>query len=98
MTGRKALATIAARLAAAHGAPANVVNVSVPATGRNVQWAVVDELLKGKSPKVMVIGVDAHPAHYGHRAFKYVAPRDAIIAPPAPLLHSYLYDLAYLPS
>ena len=83
---------------AARGVKAHVVNFSAVAAGRNLQWAVVDELLKTKSPKVIVIGVDARPYYYGHPAFKYVAPVDAIIAPPAPLLHNYFHDLAYLPS
>ena len=35
---------------------------------------------------------------YGNPAFKFVAPAAAIVAPPAPLLHNYFYDLAYLPA
>ena len=83
---------------AARGITAHVANFSAVAAGRNLQWAIVDELLKTKSPKVIVVGVSAHPFFYGHPAFKYVAPAGAIIAPPAPLLHNYFYDLAYLPA
>lgn len=78
--------------------PANVTNFSVIGSGRNVQWALVDELYKAKSPKVIVIGVDGTTDPYGHAAFKYVAPAAAIINTPAPLLHDYLGDLAYLPA
>ena len=83
---------------AARGITAHVANFSAVAAGRNLQWAVVDELLKTKSPRVIVVGVVAHPYFYGHPAFKYVAPASAIVAPPAPLLHNYFYDLAYLPA
>ena len=83
---------------ASRGITAHVANFSAVAAGRNLQWAVVHELLKTKSPKVIVVGVDAHPFFYGHPAFKYVAPASAMIAPPAPLLHNYFRDLAYLPS
>jgi hypothetical protein len=44
------------------------------------------------------VGVDARPALYGHAVFKYIAPASAIVAPPAPLLHNYIYDLGYLPA
>src|ERR1700679_22709 len=33
------------------GAPANAVNFSIIADGRNVEWAIVNELYKAKSPK-----------------------------------------------
>jgi hypothetical protein len=79
------------------GKPANVVNFSVVAAGRNTDWTIIDELFKTKSPKLIVVCVDASPHPYGHPAFKYVAPAEAIALPPAPLLHNYLYDLAYLP-
>jgi len=80
------------------GAPAHVANFSVPAAGRNVQWALLEELYRAKSPKVIVVGVDDTPHHWGHPAFRYVAPAAAIAFPPAPLLHNYAYDLAHLPA
>jgi hypothetical protein len=82
----------------AQGERANVENFSVVAAGRNVQWAIIDELFKTKSPKVLVLGVDGVPASYGHPAFKYVAPAGAVAFPPAPLLHNYFFDVSYLPS
>jgi hypothetical protein len=83
---------------AARGVTAHVANLSVLSIGRNIQWTVVDELLKTKSPKVMVIEVGGAPWYHGHPAFRFIAPASAIIAPPAPLLHNYFYDLAYLPA
>jgi hypothetical protein len=47
---------------------------------------------------VIVIGVDDQPHPFGHFAFRYVAPADAVVFPPTPFLHNYLYDLAYLPA
>jgi len=83
---------------AQHGKHANVVNFALEGSGRNIQWAIVDELFKAKSPKVIVLEVDDQPYPFGHFAFKYVAPADAILLPPTPFLHNYLYDLAYLPT
>jgi hypothetical protein len=80
------------------GAPAHVANFSVAADGRNIDWAVLNELYKIKSPKVIVVGVDDAPYPWGHPAFKYIAPAGAIAFPPALLLHNYFYDLAYLPA
>jgi hypothetical protein len=76
---------------------ANVVNFALPGSGRDVQWAIVDELFKAKSPKVIVLEVDEQPYPFGHFFFKYVAPAEAIAFPPTPFLHNYLYNLAYLP-
>jgi hypothetical protein len=83
---------------AQRGKRASVVNFAIGGEGQNIQWAIVDELFKSKSPKVIVLGVDDQPLPYGHFAFKYVAPANAIVFPPTPFLHNYLYDLAYLPT
>jgi hypothetical protein len=83
---------------ALRGKTANVVNFSLAGSGRNLEWAIIDELYKAKSPKAIVLLVDDQPYPFGHTAFKYVAPAEAIVAPPTPLLHNYLYDLAYLPA
>ena len=45
----------------------------------------------------MVLEVEEDPYPFGHFFFKYVAPADAIVFPPTPFLHNYLYNLAYLP-
>ena len=82
---------------AQHGKHANVVNFALEGSGRNMQWAIVDELFKAQSPKVVVLEVDDQPYPFGHFAFRSVAPADAIVFPPTPFLHNYLYDLAYLP-
>jgi hypothetical protein len=79
------------------GKHANVVNFSLPGAGRDIQWAILDELYKAKSPKVIVVEVDDEPYPFGHFAFKNVAPASAIAFPPTPFLHNYLYNLAYLP-
>jgi hypothetical protein len=88
--------TVAARLAAL-GRPATVANLSVVEDGRNLEWAIADELFRVKRPKVVVVMIGETVHRWGHPGFKYVAPAAAVAAPPAPLLHNYLADLAYLP-
>ena len=80
-----------------HGKQANVVNFALPGAGRDIQWAILDELFKAKSPKVVVLEVEDQPYPFGHFFFKYVAPAEAIVFPPTPFLHNYLYNLTYLP-
>ena len=82
---------------AAEGKAASVANFSIIADGRNVEWAIINELYKTKQPKVIVVAIDQTPHPWGHPAFKYVASADAIAAPPSPLLHNFLYDIFYLP-
>lgn len=85
------------RALAARGLPGNVVNFSLPETGRNINYAIVREMLETKRPRLLVIGVIEKPSRYGHSAFKYVAPA-AMIADPGYLGNiNYLSDLAYLP-
>lgn len=79
------------------GKPAQVANFSIIAAGRNVEWAIVDEVFKVKRPKIIVIAVDDSPHPWGHPAFKYVAPAEALAFEPTFPLHNYVKDLAYLP-
>jgi hypothetical protein len=82
---------------AKQGKPANVANFAMVGAGRDLQWAILNELFKAKSPKVVVLEVDEQPYPFGHFLFRYVAPAAAIAFPPTPFLHNYLYNLAYLP-
>jgi len=82
---------------AERGKHANVANFALPGAGRDIQWAILHELFKAKSPKVIVLGVEDRPYPFGHFFFKYVAPAEAIVFPPSPFLHNSLYNLAYLP-
>ncbi|PZO91804.1 MAG: hypothetical protein DI623_01775 [Sphingomonas sanxanigenens] len=82
---------------AKRGLPSNVVNFSLPETGRNINDVIVEEMLKTKRPKLLVIGVIEKPSRFGHSAFKYIAPR-AMVANPGYFGNiNYLPDLAYLP-
>ena len=74
-----------------------VANFSVTATGRNVEVAILKELYRVKTPKILIIEVDDTLPYWGHPAFKYVATASDILAPPAFLLHNQLKDLAFLP-
>jgi hypothetical protein len=82
---------------AKRGKHANVVNFALPGVGRDIQWAILNELFKAKSPKAVVLEVEEEPYPFGHFFFKYAAPAEAIAFPPSPFLHNYLYNLAYLP-
>ncbi len=82
---------------AARGVAANVVNFSLPETGRNTNWAVAEEVFAAKKPKLVVLGVTEKPSRFGHAAFKYVAPSGAIADPGYPGDWNYFSDLIYLP-
>lgn len=82
---------------AARGRPVTVANMSVIEDGRNLEWAIADELFTVKRPKLLVILISERFNRWGHPGFKYLAPAAAVAWPPAPFLHNSLYDLAYLP-
>jgi len=82
---------------AARGLPSNVVNFSLPETGRNINLAVAKELFAAKRPKLLVIGVTEKPSRFGHSAFKYVADRKMIADPGYLGDLDYFSDLIYLP-
>ena len=82
---------------AQNGSHASVANLAFPGAGRDIQWAIVQELFKTKSPKAIILEVEAQPYPFGSFAFKYVAPAKEIVFPPTPFLHNYLYNIAYLP-
>ncbi len=82
---------------AQRGKRVNVANFAMLGSGRDLQWAILDELFKAKSPKVVVLEVDEEPYPFGHFLFKHVGPTEAIVFPPSPFLHNALYNLAYLP-
>lgn len=87
---------LAAKLAE-RGLPANVVNFSLPETGRNINALVVDEMLSTKRPRLLVIGVIEKPSRFGHSAFKYIAPRKMLVDPGYFGNINYLSDLIYVP-
>jgi hypothetical protein len=83
---------------AEHGKSVNVVNFAIFNIGRNIQWAIINEIYKAKSPKVIVLEV-ANPLYpFGHEDFKEVASANAIISAPKQALHAYFNDLTYLPA
>jgi hypothetical protein len=90
-------ATIEQQLAE-HGKYANVVNFSIFNVGRNLQWVILNEIYKAKSPRVIVLEVDEPPYPYGHELFRKVASADAIVSAPKQAFHQYFDDLVYLPA
>jgi hypothetical protein len=85
------------RALAARGLPSNVVNFSIPKTGRNANYVIVQELLSEKHPKVMIVGIMDRPYDYGHEAFKYIAPTVMLLNPAYPTNLNYPNDVLYLP-
>ena len=56
------------------GLSVDVENLGVLFGGRNLNYVLVKEMYKaGRRPKLLVIGLTARPAHFGHPAFKYFA-------------------------
>lgn len=79
------------------GAPAHVANLSKQGAGRNVEWAMVQELFSVRKPRLLIIGIEDNSYPWGHVGFKDVATAHDLLAPPAPLLHNYFGDLVGLP-
>ena len=82
---------------AALGHPLNTVNFSLAENGRDLHWVIEQELLKAKTPALIVIGVIEKPGRYGHPAYKYVAPAADVVDPGFFGNLDYLTNLAYLP-
>jgi hypothetical protein len=82
---------------AERGKDANVVNFGIFGQGRNIEWVILDEVFKAKSPKLVVVEVEDPPDPFGHELFRDVASPEAIVSAPKENLHQYLFDLAYLP-
>lgn len=82
---------------AALGDRLNTVNFSLAENGRDLHWVIVEEMLKAKAPKLIVIGVIEKPGRYGHPAYKYVAPAGEVVDPGFPGNLEYLSNLVYLP-
>lgn len=82
---------------ATHNIHANVVNFSLPETGRNINCYIIEETLKAKSPKLIVIGVTEKPSRFGHSAYKFIAPNTFILNPHYFPNWNYFSDISYLP-
>jgi hypothetical protein len=82
---------------AARGLPSNVVNFSLPEAGRNINYVIAEQLLRHKTPKLLVLGVTEKPSRFGHSAFKFIAPRGLIADPGYWSDLNYFSDLVYLP-
>lgn len=79
------------------GRPVRVVNFALPENGRNINDVIVEEALKTKTPRLIVIGVIEKPGRFGHSAYKYIAPRSLLVDPGYLANANYLGDLVYLP-
>lgn len=99
-TSRTGAGIDAARLAqrlAADGAPATVVNFSLPEEGRDLHWVLAEQVLTRKHPAVLIVGVIEQPTRKSNPGFKFVAPARELADPGYLLNQDYLDHLAYLP-
>jgi hypothetical protein len=96
-TGAGVDAPLLEKLLAARGLPSNVVNFSLPESGRNINFVIAEQLLKKKRPKLLVIGVTEKPSRTGHSTFKYTAPAIDIVLPGYVSDINFFSDLVYLP-
>ncbi len=85
------------RRLAADGKPATVVNMALEGDGRNQQWIFVQELLKTKRPKVIVLAINDRPYPWGHDSFRYVAPASEVWREAFHGLHDTKKNLMFLP-
>ncbi len=90
-------APLLGRALAAQGLPSHVVNFSLPETGRNINFAIAEELFAYKRPKLVILGVTEKPSRFGHSTFKYLADRADIVKPEYLVNMNYFSDLIYLP-
>ena len=82
---------------AERGLPSNVVNFSLPQAGRDINYAVFEEVLEAKRPKLLILSVSEKPSRLGHTAYKYFARGGLVADPGYPLNLNYLSNLIYLP-
>jgi len=79
------------------GKRVDVVNMSLVADGRNSQWIFVQELLKTKQPKIIVLALNDQPHPWGHDSFRYIAPASEVWREAFHGLHDAKKNLMYLP-
>jgi hypothetical protein len=82
---------------AARGISAHVVNFAILSPGRGADYAILEELLKTKKPRLIVVGVQESPDRDEHDAYRYLPPAGAILRPGLWRRLSYFPDVAYLP-
>ena len=79
------------------GAPVRTVNFSLPESGRDLNWVILQQVFTTKRPRLIVVGVTEKPGRFGHPAYKYVAPAADVVDPAYIGNLNYPANLAYLP-
>jgi hypothetical protein len=81
------------------GLAVNVVNFSIPARGRNLNYAIIKEIFKTeRTPRLLLLGITDKPGRlFGHPVFKYFADAGDVAKAAFLINFSYLSDLGYLP-
>lgn len=85
------------RRLAEDGKTAEVASFALEGSGRNIQWVFVQELLRTKHPKVLIVAVNDRPYPWGHDGFRYIAPAPEIWREAFSGLHDAKKNLVFLP-
>lgn len=101
MNGLDGLA-IAQRIAAGgtrapDGRCLTVTNLAIPAYGRNLHWAIANELLSVRKPRAIVLEVFENETRKAHPLFSHVADSADLLKAPALINQNYVADLIRLP-
>lgn len=79
------------------GRTIRVANLSLPATGRSLQYVVMKELAKTKKPQLTLIEINEMESRIQHVGFKKVADVSDFVTAPLFINLNYPRDLANLP-
>jgi len=79
------------------GVQANVVNLHIVKTGRNMQFVIAKELLTHKAVRLLVLEMDDEETRSPHPDFIYLADSSDVVRAPLFINFRYFSDLARLP-
>ena len=85
------------RYCEATGRRIRVANLSIPATGRNMHYAIAKELYRTKQPALTIIELNEVEARKPHSAFVLIADASDVLTAPALINTRYLQDMIRLP-
>ena len=85
--------SLTARLSRALGQQTEVANLAICKKGRNMSWLLVDDLLKHRKPRLLVLEVRETESPYSHDGFPFVAKPEQILGAPAWGNRDYLGDV-----
>jgi len=82
---------------AAHGRCLKVANLAIPQYGRNLHWAIAQELFAARRPRLLVLEIMENESRKAHPLFYRVASTQDLVTAPVIGNQNYLADLIRLP-